>query len=204
MMELPSTKVINTKRISRFKQRISDTLAEEELGFFTGLMEQYMQENDTPAIEIAAALAKLYQGNVPLLLTKPDKKQRRISDEPRRDRSSGSTKKSPGKPDEGKERYRIEVGHEHGVKPGNIVGTIANEIGLDGDHIGRINIYDDYSTIDLPDGIPPYVFEEISKLKVAGQQLNISKAEDADKDQSGKRRRKSQLKRGRSNRKRNR
>jgi len=73
------------------------------------------------------------------------------------------------------ETYRIEVGHTHGVKPGNIVGAIANETGIDGDHIARIRIQDDYSTVELPAGIPKELFEELKKVRVAGQQLNISK-----------------------------
>ena len=56
--------------------------------------------------------------------------------------------------DVGKETYRIEVGHDHGVKPGNIVGAIANEAGLDAKHIGRIEIFEDHTILDLPEGMP--------------------------------------------------
>ena len=72
------------------------------------------------------------------------------------------------------ERFRLEVGHNHDVKPNNIVGAIANEAGLDSQHIGRINIYDDYSVIDLPEGMPKDVFSDLKKVWVAGKQLNIS------------------------------
>lgn len=72
--------------------------------------------------------------------------------------------------------YRIEVGHDHDVKPGNIVGAIANEAGLDSKHIGRINIHDAYSTIDLPDGMPSDILNDLKKVRVGGQQLNISAA----------------------------
>ena len=70
--------------------------------------------------------------------------------------------------------YRLEVGHDHGVKPGNIVGAIANEAGIDSKHMGRIQINDDYSTIDLPEGMPKDIFMELKSVRVAGQQLNIS------------------------------
>jgi ATP-dependent RNA helicase DeaD len=73
------------------------------------------------------------------------------------------------------ELFRIEVGHNHGVKPGNIVGAIANETGIDGDHIARIKIEDDYSTVELPAGMPKELFQELKKIRVAGQQLNISR-----------------------------
>ena len=78
------------------------------------------------------------------------------------------------------EIFRIEVGHNHGVKPGNIVGAIANETGIDGDHIARIRIEDAYSTVELPAGMPKELFEELKKIRVAGQLLNISKMHDSD------------------------
>ncbi|HEX2082951.1 MAG TPA: DEAD/DEAH box helicase, partial [Xanthomonadaceae bacterium] len=54
----------------------------------------------------------------------------------------------------GMETFRIEVGHQHGVQPGNIVGAIANEAELDSRYIGRIDIRDDHSLVDLPEGMP--------------------------------------------------
>jgi ATP-dependent RNA helicase DeaD len=77
------------------------------------------------------------------------------------------------------ETFRIEVGHAHGVKPGNIVGAIANETGIDGDHIARIRIEDDYSTVELPAGMPKELIEELKKIRVAGQQLNISRMDES-------------------------
>jgi len=185
-MGLPSTEVINNKRIARFKQNITDTLAAEELGFFSQLIEQYQHEHNVTALEIAAALAKLVQGDTPLLMQNLPKRAKDSRDDrpSRDDRSSRSDKPQrerkpkrafPGGADIEMETYRIEVGHAHGVKPGNIVGAIANETGIDGDHIARIKIQDDYSTVELPAGIPKELFEELKKVRVAGQQLNISK-----------------------------
>jgi ATP-dependent RNA helicase DeaD len=74
------------------------------------------------------------------------------------------------------ETYRIEVGRIHGVKPGNIVGAIANEAGLEGRHIGRVLILDDHSFVDLPTGMPKEIFRQLQKTRVAGQQLQISRA----------------------------
>ena len=78
--------------------------------------------------------------------------------------------------DETLETYRVEVGSEHGVKPGNIVGAIANEAGLDGKFIGRVVINEDHSFVDLPEGMPKEVFKSLQKVRVAGQQLQISRA----------------------------
>jgi ATP-dependent RNA helicase DeaD len=160
-MVLPSTEVVNNKRIADFKQKITDTLAIGELGFMQGLVEQYRQEHDVPAVEIAAALAKMNIGDKPMLLG-PDK----------------NTGKARMKPlhivEGGAERYRIEVGHMHGVKPGNIVGAIANESGLDGAHIGGIEIEAEYSLVDLPAGMPKDIFADLKKVRICGQAMNIS------------------------------
>jgi ATP-dependent RNA helicase DeaD len=75
------------------------------------------------------------------------------------------------------ERFRLEVGHNDSVKPGNIVGAIANEAGIDSKFIGRITIYDEFSVIDLPEGMPPQVFKHLEKVWVANKQLGISRIE---------------------------
>lgn len=195
-MDLPSTEIINNKRINRFKQKITDILAAEELSFYSQLIQQYEVEHDVSALEIAAALAKLVQGDEPLLM-QPVKKIRERDERPaRRERDSRSEGRGRDRNDRSSttrrdsnerrprrelssnvemETFRIEVGHVHGVKPGNIVGAIANETGIDGDHIARIRIEDDYSTVELPAGMPKELLQELRKVRVVGQSLNISK-----------------------------
>jgi len=73
------------------------------------------------------------------------------------------------------ETFRIEVGSTHGVKPSNVVGAIANEAGIEGVHIGRVDIRDDHSYVDLPEGMPKQVFKLLQKVLVAGRELRISK-----------------------------
>ena len=198
IMELPSTELINDQRMAKFKQRITDTLASEELGLFYQMIEQYQQEHNVPVLEIAAALGLLLQGETPLMLQakshhfKEDKSWQKDETKPRKGRGGDRGKergrmrnKIRGKDqdktskkelplEEGMERFRIEVGHNHDVKPNNIVGAVANEAGLDSQHIGRINIYDDFSVIDLPEGMPKDVFSDLKKVWVAGKQLHIS------------------------------
>ena len=195
LMELPSTELINDKRIAQFKQAIADTLATEDLGLFKHLVEQYQNEHNVPAIEIASALAKLVQGDSPLLLQhKPvpraDKAwESRGNDQPRtRDRGKGSERserpqrpRKDAPPEKGMQRFRIEVGHIHKVMPGNIVGAIANEANIDAQNIGRINIFDDHSTIDLPADMPEDIYAGLKKVWVAGQTLNISREGEAPK-----------------------
>lgn len=202
MMELPSTELINDQRIVKFKQRISDIIATEELGMFYQMIEQYQLEQNVPALEIAAALAHLLQGDMPFLLQNKPQKQsdknwkkdqssdrkpsnrdkdsrrernndrKRDNDRPKRDNDRPKKEKPL---DKGMDRYRIEVGRKHEVMPGNIVGAIANEAGLDSKFIGRIDIYDDYSLVDLPESLPKDAFNDLKKAWVSGQQLQITR-----------------------------
>ncbi|WP_250656324.1 DEAD/DEAH box helicase [Alkalimarinus coralli] len=180
-MTLPTTEDVNDQRVSKFKQKITDTLANEGLDFFQTLLEQYQMEHDVPAIEVAAALAKLVQGDEPLLL-KPQPERRERPDRGERgsrsDRSRrpGERKAKPLKdnPDVDMERYRIDVGYDHGVKPGNIVGAIANEANLDANYIGHIQIFDSFSTVDLPSGMPKQTMDSLRKVWVCQQSLNIA------------------------------
>ena len=203
-MQLPSTEVINNTRISRFKQRITDTLVTNELSFFTQLIEQYQTEHNVPALEIAAALAKISQGSTPLLIKDIPKRVRKERSE-RPARQSGERDRKPKRSrdrnsDIKMELYRIEVGNSHGVKSGNIVGAIANETGIDGDHIARIKIEENYSTVELPAGMPKELFQELKKVRVAGQQLNISSMDKAlIKKAKSKKRVGSSSRRGRKN-----
>jgi ATP-dependent RNA helicase DeaD len=73
------------------------------------------------------------------------------------------------------ETFRIEVGSTHGIKPSNVVGAIANEAGIEGVHIGRVDIREDHSFVDLPQGMPKQIFKVLQKVMVAGRELRISK-----------------------------
>ncbi|WP_199100874.1 DEAD/DEAH box helicase [Dyella sp. ASV21] len=206
-MKLPTVEAVNDQRISKFKQRITDTLALGELDLFQQLIEQYEQEHNIPAVEIAAALARIAQGSQPLLLAPPSKREfaprehgreqggRERGEHDHRGEREHRSRDRDGAPrefaprpvrahhtEEGKRTYRIEVGHEHGVKPGNIIGAIANEAGLESQFIGRLSIRGEYSLIDLPDGMPAEVFQHLQKVWVSQHQLRIK---EWDGDDSG-------------------
>ncbi|OQK16618.1 RNA helicase [Methyloprofundus sedimenti] len=192
LMEMPSTEMINDKRVNRFKQQITDTLATEELEFYNKIIEQYETEHDVPANEIAAALAKLVQGDEPLLLKKPAKtkehsdggrdrgRDRSRSSDGEGERTSSKRRKGSAALQGSMQRYRIEVGKDHGAKPGNIVGAIANEAGLNGKEIGQIDMHAEFSIVDLPKGMPDEVFNGLKATRVAGQKLNIAPVKDGE------------------------
>lgn len=171
-LELPSTELINNKRIARFKQRITETLEMAELGFYRQLLEDYQREQNIPALDLAAALAKMVQGDTPLLLTrstaaKPPKASEKAAPPTKKKQKARAV-------DTDMEQYRLEVGRIHDVTPSHIVGAIANEAGLESQYMGRIEIFDNYSVIELPQGMPKEIFRHLKKVRVVGQPLNIS------------------------------
>ena len=102
-----------------------------------------------------------------------DRRDRRDSRDSRDDRR-GPKPQVQSSAEQGMVRYRVEVGHEHGVQPGSIVGAIANEGGLEGRFIGKIEIYEDFSTVDLPEGMPEEIFRTLGRAQVCQQMLRIS------------------------------
>ncbi len=183
-MELPSTEVINDKRIANFKQQISDTLSTADLDFFRELVESYCYEHDVTAMDAASALASLYQGDSSLLMAPPQKPVRRKKEKAKVSGCENENARLPKRKKDplydviGYERYRLEVGEVHGAKAGNIAGAVINEIGIEGDAVGRISIFEDYSTVELPEGMPKDVLRELKRIWVCGRQLHASRIND--------------------------
>ncbi|MCP4676061.1 MAG: DEAD/DEAH box helicase [Deltaproteobacteria bacterium] len=179
-MALPTTEAVNDVRIARFNQRITDTLASNNLDLFRKMMEQYQSQHNVTAIDIAAAMAKLVQGDEPLLVEDIPKERDRKPE--RRGRDSRAQKKETRRsgPEEGMETYRIEVGYDDGVQPSNIVGAIANEGCIESKFIGRIDINEKHSLVDLPIGMPKETFQLLKKAWICQKQLRISRVSEQD------------------------
>lgn len=190
-MEVPTKRDINRRRVARFHDRITAALAHPEMGTFTSLIEQYRRDKDIPVEQIAAAVAVMGMGDTQLLIQEelppigfaerreprdfgPDGPPRRSFE---RDGRDGPPRRDmrPERSSERMETFRVEVGRVHQVKPSNLVGAIANETGLRSSSIGRIEIFDEFSTVDLLAGMPNDLFETLKQVWVAGRQLNISR-----------------------------
>lgn len=188
-MELPSAADVTDTRVKRFKDQISDTLASSELDKFRELVMAYQHEYGVPVVDIAAALVDMAQTKQPLYMKERPPREKEPRPERKKSASAGDRKEFSPRPradrrpeqrdvpapDKDLERFRVEVGHSHGVKPGNIVGAIANEAEVDAEYIGRIEIYENYSTVDLPAGMPKEVFQHLKGVWVSNQQLKISR-----------------------------
>ncbi len=179
IVDAPSTNQINDTRIKRFKDQISQAIADDKLKFYLKVIRDYAQETEQPAEVIAAAVMQIGQNGRDFL----------VKDRPKRERNSRQTdvshggpkdysKSRAGKPSSGMTRYRLAVGKRDGVRPGNIVGAVANEAGIEGNSIGPIQIYQSYTTIDLPQHLSTDVQEILREAWVSGRQLKMRPAGD--------------------------
>ncbi len=197
-MDLPTHSSVNDARVEKFKQRITDTLANgDHKSLFAEIVESYAIEHDVPPVEIAVALASMAQGESPLVLDKNekvrfeqfdrddrggrgDRRDRRERGErgdrrDRRERSDRKERKKKSDPiTQGMERFHISVGKSHGVKPASIVAAIGSVAGLTDKDIGRIELHDQFSFVELPYGMPQSVFKTLKGVKVSGQKLQIA------------------------------
>ncbi len=189
-MELPTREEVNKLRREQFKQQVVDTLAHPDIGYFQNLVQELLHEQSAEPEAIAAALALMAQKDSLLMprKSKPakadgndkpaagDKARKRAADSGERPAKSKGKKDTP----EGHVhmvKYRVAVGHEHEVQPGDIVGAIANEAEIDSEFIGRIRIFDDHSVIELPDGMPAQTFQHLRQVWVRNQKLDIQRVD---------------------------
>jgi len=168
---------INAIRVERFKDRVIEQLNDEkQLAFFSKIVSEIQAATDASFEKIAASLAILAQGDTPLLLPK----------RPQRKETSRSGQRYDGP----MSTYRIEVGRDHGVGPGNIVGAITNEADLNNSCIGKIRLHARFSTIDLPSDLSDDVLEHLQEVRVSGQALRISPAQRVSADRRKNKRKK--------------
>ncbi|WP_206484556.1 DEAD/DEAH box helicase [Thalassotalea sp. G2M2-11] len=195
--ELPSIQEIGKARIERTRQEMAAIVTEKDLTNMREIIEAMASESELSMTDLAAALLYQKQLKQPLQ-PKEDPKPRREAKSrsdrnDRNDRDGRTRRDARGEKGSRAERaprkakavrndidwqtYRLEVGKEHGAKPGDIVGAIANEISLDSSYIGQINLHERYTYVQLPKGMPDKSFKQLKRVRVRRQALEISVSE---------------------------
>ena len=202
-MDVPSNATINQNRLDRMRTRLTTCLqtptsSEQERALLSEILQRVAQEQASSPEQLALAALELSLAGKPLLLQSEENFQQVRQNGPGRDgaRDGGrefgrdrgrgreigrDSDRGPrgerpmGPPEDHMERFRVELGWRDRIKPGNIVGAIANEAGLNGRSIGRIQIFDTHSTVDLPKGMPDEVFQGLRQLRVMNKPLHISR-----------------------------
>ncbi|MDR0735353.1 MAG: DEAD/DEAH box helicase [Zoogloeaceae bacterium] len=191
---LPTQQAVTDRRVFLFKERVAQTLTTEDLDFFENLVSELETEQEAAPERIAAALAFLAQKERPLrpeekpqhakkreyaeFAPRPPRYERGERHERPPYRGQSASLEEVSEDDRGNAvvmtRYRIEVGRAHGVSPKDIVGAIANEGNLPSRLIGRIDLYEDYSTVDLPNDLSRETMQILRSAWVRRRQLNLA------------------------------
>ncbi len=179
-MRLPTVDDVNQTRVARFTDAITEALGNDGLGFFRDLVEDYAQEHDVPAADIAAALALLAQDGQPLLMA-PEPEPVRPARTERPDRADRGTRVErptrdarPRRSDVPLAAYRIAVGKRHKVEPRQIVGALANEGGLRREDFGHIDIRMDHSVVELPADLPRATWTALERTRISGKLIELT------------------------------
>ncbi|KQB83760.1 DEAD/DEAH box helicase [Corynebacterium oculi] len=196
-MDLPTVDEVNESRKAKFADSITQSLEDSQLDIFRALVKSYSEQNDTPLEDIAAALATQAQAGDEFLMKEQPKeswrdrrdrfdredrggrgdrrggrdRRDRFDRDGRGDRDRGGRSRFEAEP--GKKMYRLAVGKRQHVRPGAIVGALANEGGLNSRDFGRISIFGDHTLVELPQGLPSEVFDRLSDTRISGQLINI-------------------------------
>jgi ATP-dependent RNA helicase DeaD len=200
-LTLPSRADVTNKRVTGFKDKVAEVLNAEGLDFFSNIVAQIAEEQNVSAEEVAAALCKMAQEGRPLQVVgedpaparaferddrrpatfdrdarKPRFEERgeRGGDKPRyEDRPRREDRPARPAPAGDMVRYRIDVGRDNGVEVRDIVGAIANEAGIESRFIGRIGLYDESSTVELPAGMPAEASNALKRTRIRGVPINL-------------------------------
>ena len=185
-MELPTAEVISAKRVAAFKDKIKSVITTGELDKFKELVESMVSENAAEgaepltAADIAAAVIKIWQKKQPLFpelkpLDTPRERRERNNDNfglDREEKSRLRKERNEGANgvEEGYLRYYLGVGRRDHVTPRDIVGAIAGEGNISSSNIGRIKLFDKFSTVELPETMPQEVLDILADMTIRGNE----------------------------------
>ena len=132
------------------------------------------------AIDIAAAVIKIWQKKQPLFpelkpLDAPRERRDRSHDNfglDREEKSRLRKERNEGANgvEEGYLRYYLGVGRRNHVTPRDIVGAIAGEGNISSSNIGRIKLFDKFSTVELPETMPQEVLDILADMTIRGNE----------------------------------
>ncbi len=157
-LKLPTAADVAARRVEKLKKKIVSTLEEQDLTLYRDLVEGLAEETTVDLAEIAAAAIFLSVGDKKIEI------------------SRGSDTKQFAYSEEGMVRMLIDVGRQHRVSPGDIVGAIANEADIPGKVIGAIDVNESYTLVDIPSQFVEQVLDTMQESSIRKQRMNLRRA----------------------------
>jgi ATP-dependent RNA helicase DeaD len=192
-IEIPSPRDVSAHQVKRALGKVAARREAGRLDMYTEMIRTYAEESGTDPVEIAAAMAALAVGDDgPRARAEQEEYERerteaksaaarRTSREgDRHDRSGDRSPRGRSEGDRGIRRpargtrYRIAVGHTHGVQPGGIVGALTGEGGITGADVGKIDIFGSFSLVDIIAPLDNDALDRLARARVAGKPLRIT------------------------------
>ena len=170
-MRLPSMSDVRDTRIRQFKEDVVKAMdMGDELSVFREIVNQLETEHAMSHEDMAAALCYLAQKDRPF----PDGKEPERPQRERRERGErGERRERRERSNEGMTRYRVNLGRDQGITPGDLVGAIANEGKISGQSIGHIRLFDTCSSVYLPEGLDQKVLETLKGAKIRNKPMDL-------------------------------
>lgn len=172
-VEVPNHEALQACRRKKFVAQITKQLEHHDLEQYRSLLEDLFTA-DQDQEDIAAAMLMLLQGKQKLILPPDPTIDKRAGRERNRRKNPRSAERRGYGTPQPMDLYRIEVGRLDGVEVRHIVGAVANEGDIDSRYIGHIKLYDNYSTIELPQGMPKELVAHFTKTRVMNKPMQMS------------------------------
>jgi len=193
---VPTVSDLKAHRLELARATLREAVLEGGLDRFRGIVESLADEFDV--MDIAAAAIKMLdatgddeEGDIPTAAARPERTERR--DDRRGERGadrggertdgrpprveSGARTERPAragkKPEWAVAKLWVGAGRKLKMRPADLVGAIANEVGIDAGVIGSIQIADGYSTVEVPEEIAEDIIEALRNTTIKGKRVLV-------------------------------
>lgn len=154
---IPSVNDVAAIKVEKLLEQAGELIATDGLGRMMDLLEEYLDGSDYSATEMAAALLAMQLGETSTQ-TLPKEE-------------FGDTGAEPGMV-----RMFMNIGKKDRVRIGDILGAVAGESGMEGALVGTIDMYDNFSFVEVPQEYAAAVLEAMNHSKIKGRRVNMEPA----------------------------
>ncbi|MGL5430691.1 MAG: DEAD/DEAH box helicase, partial [Vibrio sp.] len=181
-IQLPHRDKVAESRLNKLGLELAEDKEHSSLERFTDLIEKLQASLEIDSTTLAAILLKRQQGKRPLFYVGADpmieamereKSRRRERRDDRRDGDRPARREFGGRDQENHDwnTYQLQVGRDQGVQVKDIVGALANELGLTKGSIGAIKLAQGHTFVQLPKSMSSDVTNKLRKLRIRQKEV---------------------------------
>ncbi|MDX2251353.1 MAG: DEAD/DEAH box helicase [Nitrospira sp.] len=189
---VPSVADLLAKRLERTRAAVQEAMQADDIGEFRGVAEALAASSD-PFTLAAAAMKLVFQSQggdrveedipaVPVRRPEPYRSMQRPGGRPG-DRDRGAPSRPGNRPSQGRPgrvgpmagmtRIYIGAGWSAGIRPGDLVGAIANEAKINSNALGGIEVLDRFSLVEVPDAMASKIIDALGRTRIKGQKVAV-------------------------------